>query len=159
LEAVAISKRYGAVEALRGVDLVARHACVHGLLGLNGAGKTTLMRIALGLVRRDAGSVRLLGCALDSTAGPVPESVAGFVDTPAFYPYLSGRRNLALLDRLDGGPVAGRRKKIDRLLEQVGLASQADMRVGAYSAGMRQRLRLAAALRGAPRWGAGGPPG
>src|SRR6185503_13313298 len=98
---------------------------LHGLLGPNGAGKTTLMRVLLGLVRRDAGTVQLLGCGLDSTAGPVPDGVAGFVETPAFYPYLSGRENLALLARLDGDNGSGRSDRIDDALEQIGLAAQA----------------------------------
>src|SRR6185503_5248804 len=108
LEALGVSKRYGERDALHGVDLIARPGRLHGLLGPNGAGKTTLMRVLLGLVRRDAGTVRLLGGDLDSTAGSVHDGVAGFVETPAFYPYLSGRRNLELLARLDGGGGSGR---------------------------------------------------
>src|SRR5262245_2668002 len=102
LEALGVSKRFGNREALRGVDLIAQSGRVHGLLGPNGAGKTTLMRVLLGLVQRDAGTVRLLGSHVDSTAGAVPDGVAGFVETPSFYPYLSGRQNLELLARLDG---------------------------------------------------------
>jgi ABC-2 type transport system ATP-binding protein len=151
LEALAVSKRYGGREALCGVDLVARPGELHGLLGPNGAGKTTLMRVSLGLVRRDAGSVRLLGRSLDSTGGPVPDGVAGFVDAPAFYPYLSGRRNLALLARLDGDRRSGRSDRIDHALEQIGLGAHADVAVAGYSAGMRQRLGLAAALLRSPR--------
>src|SRR5262245_28540279 len=101
LEAAGVSKRYGNRDALCSVDIVAREGELHGLLGPNGAGKTTLMRVALGLVRRDAGRVRLLGHSLDSTSGPLPNGVAGCVETPGFYPYLSGRKNLALLARLD----------------------------------------------------------
>jgi ABC-2 type transport system ATP-binding protein len=151
LEAVGVSKRYGNCEALCGVDLVAWPGRLHGLLGPNGAGKTTLMRVLLGLVRRDAGTVRLLDCGLDSTAGPIPDGVAGFVETPAFYPYLSGRRNLALLARLDGDNRSGRSDRVGRVLEQVGLAPQMDIAVASYSTGMRQRLGLAAALLRSPR--------
>src|SRR6185436_9697773 len=75
----------------------------------------------------------------------------GFVDTPAFYPYLSGRRNLDLLARLDGDRQSGRRDRLDRALEQVGLTAHAEIAVGGYSAGMRQRLGLAAALLRAPQ--------
>jgi ABC-2 type transport system ATP-binding protein len=150
LEIRGLRKRYGDREALAGVDLTARHGQLHGLLGPNGAGKTTLMRIALGLVARDAGDVHLLGCALDSTAG-LPDGVAGLVESAAFYPYLSGRRNLALLSRLDGDATAGRRERVDLALEQVGLSGVADVAVGGYSAGMRQRLGLAAALIRRPR--------
>lgn len=150
LELIGVSKRYGNREALCGVDLIAESGRLHGLLGPNGAGKTTLMRVLLGLVRRDAGTVRLLGRDLDS-AGQALEGVAGFVEAPAFYPYLSGRANLALLARLDGDGQSDRRTKVDRALSDVGLATQADVAVSGYSAGMRQRLGLAAALLRSPR--------
>jgi ABC-2 type transport system ATP-binding protein len=152
LEALGVSKRYGDCDALRRVDLVVRPGHLHGLVGPNGAGKTTLLRILLGLVRRDAGTVRLLGHNLDSTTRPVPHGVAGLVDTPAFYPYLSGRQNLALLgclDEEDGTRVSA--GTIDRALEQVGLAARADDRAAGYSAGMRQRLGLAAVLLRSPQ--------
>src|SRR5262245_58857822 len=104
LEALGVANRFGDREARRGEDLIAQPGHVHGLLRPNGAGKTTLMRVLLGLVQRDAGTVRLLGHPLDSIAGPMPEGVAGFVETPSFYPYLSGRENLELLARLDIEP-------------------------------------------------------
>src|SRR5262245_25396999 len=152
LEAVGVSKRYGDRDALCGVDLIAQPGQLHGLLGPNGAGKTTLMRVLLGLVRRDAGKVRLLGRDLDSTAGRVPDEVAGLVEGPAFYPYLSGRKNLALLGRLDDLPAsAGGGDRINDALERAGLAEQGDAAVGGYSAGMRQRLGFAAAILRAPR--------
>jgi ABC-2 type transport system ATP-binding protein len=151
LEALGVSKRYGNREALCQVDLIAHPGRLHGLLGPNGAGKTTLMRVLLGLVRPDAGTVHLLGRGLDSTGGPVPEGVAGLVETPAFYPYLSGRRNLALLARLDGSGGSGSRGRIDDALAQTGLAAHADVAVAGYSAGMRQRLGLAAALLRTPQ--------
>jgi ABC-2 type transport system ATP-binding protein len=151
LEALDVSKRYGDRDALCHVNLIARHGRLHGLLGPNGAGKTTLMRVLLGLVRRDAGTVQLLGCGLSSTAGPIPDGVAGLVETPAFYPYLSGRRNLALLARLDGDDGSGRRDRVDHALEQIGLSAYAEIAVAGYSAGMRQRLGLAAALLRSPR--------
>ena len=151
LEASGVCKRYGDREALRGVDLFARPGQLHGLLGPNGAGKTTLMRVALGLVRCDAGAVHLLGRGMNSTRGPLPDGVAGFVEAPTFYPYLSGRRNLALLARLDGTRESGGQKGVDDVLAQVGLAARADATVSGYSAGMRQRLGLAAALLRRPR--------
>ena len=109
------------------------------------------MRVLLGLVRRDAGTIRLLGCPVDSTAGPVPDGVAGIVETPSFYPYLSGRDNLAVLARLDGGKASRRREAIDAALAQVGLSARAHAGVAGYSMGMRQRLGLAAALIRSPR--------
>jgi ABC-2 type transport system ATP-binding protein len=150
VDAQGISKRYDRVEALKDVNLTARPGDVHGLLGPNGAGKTTLLRVLLGLVPRDAGTVRLLGADLD--AGPVlPAAVAGFVEAPAFYPYLSGRANLALLDRLDGHDRRDRRQRVHAVLERTGLGSHADAAAGGYSAGMRQRLGLASALLRRPR--------
>jgi len=151
LDARGISKRYGTRDALCGVELLVRQGTVHGLLGPNGAGKTTLMRVLLGLVRSDAGSVHLLGAPPVGFGQPLPPGVAGLVDAPAFYPYLSGRRNLELLSRLDDEPESRSRVDVDAALEQVDLAAHAAVKVGHYSAGMRQRLGIAAALLRAPR--------
>ena len=151
LEANGVSKRYGDREALRGVDLTARRGQVHGLLGPNGAGKTTLLRVLLGLIRRDAGTVRILGREIGMDDRQVADGVAGFVETPAFYPYLTGRRNLTLFARLDNDQKAGRPERIANALEQSGLSADADRTVAGYSAGMRQRLGLAAALLRSPR--------
>src|SRR5262245_5860781 len=151
LHAASVSKRFGNRDALCGVDLTVCSGSVHGLLGPNGAGKTTLMRVLLGLVRRDAGHVQIFGTDMEAKAGPVPEGVSGFVETPAFYPYLSGRRNLALLARLDGKGRADGLAAVDLVLEEVGLGAHADAAVSTYSAGMRQRLGLAAAILRAPR--------
>jgi ABC-2 type transport system ATP-binding protein len=152
LEVRDLCKRYSARDALAHVDLVAHAGHVHGLLGPNGAGKTTLFRILLGLVRREAGSVRLLGCYQEMMARRLPDGVAGFVATPAFYPFLSGRRNLRLLACLDDRSGAnGATARLDEVLTAVGLASQADRPVREYSAGMRQRLGVAAVLLRSPR--------
>ena len=150
LEARGVSKRYADVHALSAVDLTVRPGEVHGLLGPNGAGKTTLLRVLLGLVRRDAGSVRVLDVEVD-TADALPGAVAGFVDAPAFYPYLSGRANLNLLDQLDGRTSRDRRRRVDAVLERTALAHDADLLVGRYSTGMRQRLGLASALLRQPK--------
>src|SRR5262245_35574199 len=150
LEATGISKSFGSRAVLTGVDLTARPGQLHGLLGPNGAGKTTLMRVLLGLVRRDAGTIRMFGRDVAST-GAVPDGVAGLVETASFYPYLSGRQNMSVLARLDGPASMSRSERIDIALEQVGLASHATARVAGYSAGMRQRLGLAAAMIRSPR--------
>jgi ABC-2 type transport system ATP-binding protein len=150
LEAVGVSKNYGAQPALLDVDLTAECGRIHAVLGPNGAGKTTLLRILLGLVRSDAGTIRMLGGDLEPGFERIPDGVAGVIDGAGFYPYLSGRRNLALLARLDRdrAPGAG---LIDSAIERVGLERHADVPVAAYSAGTRQRLALAAALVRAPR--------
>ena len=135
------------MQALDEVGLTVTAGAVHGLLGPNGAGKTTLLRILLGLVRPDSGQVDLLG-----REAPVGRdrlrNVAGFVDAPRMWPYLSGRRTLELLVALDDGKGAGR---IEEVLHLVGLADRADSKVRGWSTGMRQRLGLAAALLRDPR--------
>jgi ABC-2 type transport system ATP-binding protein len=144
LEAVLIAKRFSGRAALAGVDIAVRRGEVHGLIGPNGAGKTTLLRILLGLVRRDGGTMNVLGRVWNGAGDRLPESVAGFVETPAFYPYLSARVNLTLLTGLDLHRRASSSVIADAL-DAVGLAPAADARVGTYSAGMRQRLGIAAA--------------
>ena len=142
-----LTKRYGTTVALDGVDLEVRPGELRGLLGRNGAGKTTLLRTLFGLIAPDAGTVELLGHSrVARTHNPV-RGLAGFVEEPAFYPYLSGRANLELLARLDDSDGAD----IDEALERVGLSSRARDRVAGYSTGMRQRLGIAAALLRNPR--------
>jgi ABC-2 type transport system ATP-binding protein len=143
IEARDLVKRFEDTTAVAGVDLRVGSGRVHGMVGPNGAGKTTLLTMLMGLVRPDAGSIRVFG-----REGHGLDGVAGFVESPRFYPYLSGRRNLALLADLDGG---GAPARIDEALELAGLAGQAAVRAGGYSVGMRQRLGIAAALLRDPR--------
>src|SRR4051812_25099023 len=140
-------KRYGEIVAVDHVDLTVQPGDVYGYLGPNGAGKTTSLRMMLGLIAPTEGSVRLFG--RDPQAGVAAlEGVAGFVEAPRFYPYLSGRRNLELLAAFDGGDAA---ERMPAALEIVELTGRAKDRVGGYSHGMRQRLGIAAALLRAPR--------
>jgi ABC-2 type transport system ATP-binding protein len=125
-----------------GVDITVRTGDVYGYLGPNGAGKTTSLRMMLGLIRPTEGSVRLFGRDPQVTVRAL-EGVAGFVEAPTFYPYLSGRRNLELLAAFDGDGAA---ERIDQGLELVELSHRQRDRVGGYSHGMRQRLGIAAAL-------------
>jgi ABC-2 type transport system ATP-binding protein len=151
IEVRSIRKRYDDRDVLTDVSLLVRPGCLHGLLGPNGAGKTTLMRVMLGLIQSDAGSVHLLGAPVRSTTDPLAPGVAGYVETPSFYPYLSGRRNLSLLARLDDCPSSERRARVELALSQAGLSTRGDTLVSGYSAGMRQRLGLAAALLRSPK--------
>jgi len=147
VELRALVKRYGEITAVDQVDLTVQSGDVYGYLGPNGAGKTTSLRMMLGLIRPSAGSVRLFGRdPLASVRALV--QVAGFVEEPRFYPYLSGRKNLELLAAYDGGNAAAR---IGEVLDTVELAERAGDRVGGYSHGMRQRLGIAAALMRGPR--------
>ncbi len=141
-------KRFGATVALDGVDLILDEGEVRGLLGPNGAGKTTLLRILLGLVRADAGSVELFDRPVRTGDPDGLAGVAGFVEDPSFYPYLSGRANLELLAELDGD---GALARVDDALAQVGLTVRAKDRVSGYSTGMKQRLGIAACLIRGPR--------
>jgi ABC-type Na+ transport system ATPase subunit NatA len=140
-------KRYGEIRAVDDVDLTVEVGDIYGYLGPNGAGKTTTLRMLLGLIRRDGGSVSLFGRDPARGVGAL-EGVGGFVESPTFYPYLSGRENLRLFGALDGG-VEGR--WIEDVLDQVELRGRARDRVGTYSLGMRQRLGIAAGLIREPR--------
>jgi ABC-2 type transport system ATP-binding protein len=148
VEARGLVKRYGEVTAVDRVDLTVGAGDVYGYLGPNGAGKTTSLRMLLGLIRPDEGSARLFGRDPLVEGARALDGVAGFVEAPRFYPYLSGRRNLELVAALDGD---GARGRIDEALEVVELADRAHDRVGGYSHGMRQRLGIAGALLRAPR--------
>jgi ABC-2 type transport system ATP-binding protein len=147
LEVRGLVKRYGQLTAVGGVDITVRSGDVYGYLGPNGAGKTTSLRMMLGLIRPDEGHVRLFGRdPLDGVRAL--DGVAGFVEAPTFYPYLTGMRNLELLAAYDG---YGARSRIEEALEAVELSPRAGDRVGGYSHGMRQRLGIAAALLREPR--------
>ena len=143
IEARGLIKRYGHVTAVDNVDLTVQRGDVYGFLGPNGAGKTTTLRMLLGLIRPDAGGARLFGRDPLVEGARALSGVAGFVEAPRYYPYMSGRRNLELVAALDGGHAAGR---IDAALETVELADRAGDKVGGYSHGMRQRLGIAGAL-------------
>jgi ABC-2 type transport system ATP-binding protein len=115
---------------------------VHGFLGPNGSGKTTTIRILLGLIGPDRGTVRVLGAEVPRGLARVVGSVGALVESPQLFPAFSGRRNLAILASLADLPAA----RVDDLLALVGLTERADDRVKGYSLGMRQRLAIAAAL-------------
>jgi ABC-2 type transport system ATP-binding protein len=143
-----LTKRFGPITAVDGVELTVGRGDVYGLLGPNGAGKTTFMRMLFGLIRPDSGTVEVFGRSVLSDGIAALSPVAGFVETPRFYPYLSGRANLDLLGRLDGDHS---RTRVDEVLERVDLAGRARSRVGEYSYGMVQRLGVAAALMRQPQ--------
>ena len=128
--------------AVRGLDLTVEAGGVFGFLGPNGSGKTTTIRLLLGLVKPDAGSLRLLGRPVPEALPSVIGQVGALVETPLFFPNFSGRRNLALLAQASNIPTA----RVQEMLELVDLAGRADDRVKGYSLGMKQRLGIAAAL-------------
>ena len=143
IEARGLVKRYGAVTAVDHVDLTVRTGDVYGYLGPNGAGKTTSLRMLLGLIRPDEGTAQLFGRDPLFEGARALDGVAGFVEAPRFYPYLSARKNLELVAALDGGDAP---ERIDDALETVDLAKRSHDKVRGYSHGMKQRLGIAGAL-------------
>jgi ABC-2 type transport system ATP-binding protein len=141
-------KRYKDVLAVDHIDLNVQSGDVYGFLGPNGAGKTTTLRMALGLITPTEGVVELFGRDPLRAGARALEGVAGFVEAPRFYPYMTGRKNLELLAALDGD---GAHARIEEVLAVVELADRAKHKVGGYSHGMRQRLGIAAALLRKPR--------
>jgi len=143
VEAAGLTKRYGSrITAVDALDLNVHRGEVYGLLGPNGAGKTTTLKMLLGLIRPTSGVARVLG---EEPGTPSALArVGALVESPAFYPYLSGRDNLAGMARLSG--VHASKSRVEEALEQVGLTSRAGDRFKKYSTGMKQRLGVAAAL-------------
>jgi ABC-2 type transport system ATP-binding protein len=141
-------KRYGELIAVDHVDLTVEKGDVFGYLGPNGAGKTTSLRMLLGLIRPTEGSIELFGRDPQVDGAKALQGVAGFVEGPTFYPYLTARRNLRLLAGYDDGDS---RSRIEAMLDLVELRDRGDDKVGGYSHGMRQRLGIAAALLREPK--------
>lgn len=138
-----LCKRYGRTTALDGLDLTVTRGEIFGFLGPNGAGKSTTIRILLGLVRPTRGTATVFGLPAGTVASRDGARIGALVEEPAFYPYLSGRRNLELLASLSGHTDPAR---IDRVLDLVHLRHRQHDRVQAYSHGMKQRLGIAQAL-------------
>ncbi|MDQ3095286.1 MAG: ATP-binding cassette domain-containing protein [Actinomycetota bacterium] len=147
-----LTKRFGQIVAVDHLDLDVREGDIYGFLGANGSGKTTTVRMLLGLVLATSGDISVLGQPMPASAGAVLPEVGALVEGPAAYRNLSGRVNLALFDAM--GPErdpSTRDRRIDEVLEEVGLATVDRRPVRAYSLGMRQRLGLAGALLRRPR--------
>jgi len=147
VEARGLRRRFGADEALRGLDLIVERGDIYGFLGRNGAGKSTTIRILAGLIRADGGEARLLGASVDSRSSALRRKVGFLVENPAFYPALDAVENLTCHAYLQG---AVDRAHIEECLDLVGLADAARRPVKGYSFGMRQRLGLAQAFLGDP---------
>jgi len=140
LAAHKLTKRYGSLTAVDGLDLAIERGETYGFLGPNGAGKTTTLRMLAGLLRPTAGTAEVAGYPPGSS-----ESLARIgclIENPAFYPYLTGRENLSVV----AGWAGCDRSRIEDVLDLVGLAKRGNDKFGTYSLGMRQRLGIAAAL-------------
>lgn len=151
LEVEGITKSYGAVPALQGVSFRVPAGQIVGLLGPNGAGKSTAMKSVLGIVRPDAGAIRVLG--QDVTLHPMEvKRLLGYVpESPALYEFLTGAEYLDFVADLYGMDVAVRRERLDTFLAALELKGHEDSLLSGYSNGMKQKVALIAALAHRPR--------
>jgi ABC-2 type transport system ATP-binding protein len=140
VETSGLGKRYGPITAVKDLNISVRRGEVYGFLGPNGAGKTTTLRMLLGLIEPSAGVAKVLDQEPGSPQGL--QGVGALVESPAFYPYLSGRDNLRVMARYCGAPD----ERVAEVLGQVELAGRAKDKFKKYSLGMKQRLGVAAAL-------------
>lgn len=141
VETHSLTKRYGSgVLAVNSVDMSVRRGEVYGFLGPNGAGKTTTLRMLVGLIRPTSGAATVAGHPPGSPAGLA--KIGALIESPGFYPYLSGRENLRVV--ADMASVS--QKRVDEVLDMVELTSRAGRKFGTYSTGMKQRLGVAGAL-------------
>ena len=141
VETHGLTKRYGSgVLAVDSVDMSVRRGEVYGFLGPNGAGKTTTLRMLVGLIKPTSGTATVAGHAPGDPAGLA--RIGSLIESPGFYPYLSGRENLRVVADLASVP----QKRVDEVLDLVELATRAGRKFGTYSTGMKQRLGVAAAL-------------
>ena len=146
IEATGLSRRFGEITAVEGVDLVVHPGEIYGFLGPNGAGKSTTVRMLTTLLKPSAGSARVAGFDVVSQASSVRRRIGVALQDAAIDPILTGRELLALQSVLHGIPKKVARVRTDELLAKVGLSAAADRRVGTYSGGMRRRLDLALSL-------------
>ena len=143
LRTTGLTKRFGQLEAVKNLDLEVRRGEVFGFLGPNGAGKSTTVGMILGLIAPSGGSIELFGRRLEDNQWAALRRIGAVVESPAFYPYLSGRDNLEALARAIGGIP---RARIAEVLERVNLQDRAADRYSHYSMGMKQRLGIASTL-------------
>ena len=143
LRTTGLTKRFGELEAVKGLDLELRRGEVFGFLGPNGAGKSTTVGMILGLIAPTAGSIELFGLEPGNKPWAALRRVGAVVEAPAFYPYLSGRDNLEALAIAIGGIP---RARIGEVLERVNLEDRAGDKYSHYSMGMKQRLGIASTL-------------
>lgn len=143
-----LARRFGHHHAVRDVSLSVPEGAVYALLGRNGSGKTTMLKLLLGLLRADSGSIRIFGCDPQRERVRTARLAGALLESHGFYPHLTGAENLDMARRLLGLSEG----EIARVLRLTGLDERAArLRVEAYSLGMRQRLGIARALLGAPR--------
>jgi ABC-2 type transport system ATP-binding protein len=141
IETFGLTRSFGAVHAVKDIDLRVPQGSIYGFLGPNGAGKTTTIRMLIGLIKPSAGKVMVFGSPLEGNNRGILSRVGSLVETPSLYPHLSGRENLELIRRMVGAPT----ENINYALELVQMQKDANRLVKTYSMGMRQRMGLALA--------------
>ena len=143
-----LTKKYGKKQVVRELDMRVPENSIYGFLGPNGAGKSTTMKMLLGLVKPNMGSIRMFGIPVqESNRMKILKRTGSLIESPAHYGHLSGRENLQIICTLKGIPES----EIDSVLKTVRMENQQDKKVKNYSLGMKQRLGLAAALLGHPK--------
>lgn len=145
LEIDNLSKSYGNIKALNQVSFNVPQGAIFGLLGPNGSGKTTLLSIILGVLNADAGAYSWFG---EKASADLRKRIGSLLETPNFYHYLSGKKNLAVTKSISG---RGSAEDIDSVLQQVNLFERRNYKFSSYSLGMKQRLAIAASLLGSPK--------
>lgn len=148
LEANRLSKRFGRLQAVEDISLRVEQGDIYGFLGPNGAGKTTSIRMMLGLITPSSGDVRILGRDVRRDFKRAIRPVGAMIEGPAFYGFLSARKNLEVFGRIAGNVS---KERIDTVLDQVGLSRRSGHRVDTFSKGMRQRLGIGLALLEQPK--------
>jgi ABC-2 type transport system ATP-binding protein len=145
LQLQGISKSYGRIQALTNITFDVQKGSVYGILGPNGSGKTTLLSIILDVLSADAGSFLWFG---QASSPEMRKRIGSLLETPNFYPYLSGSNNLGITQSISG---RGNKADIEKVLQKVNLLERKKSRFSTYSLGMKQRLAIAAALLGNPK--------
>ena len=143
LEINNISKSYGKIQALQDFSLTVEEGSIYGILGPNGSGKTTTLGIVLDVIAANSGSYKWFG---EPTSGASRKKIGAFIESPNFYPYLSGKQNLNIIVSIKKAD----RSKINDVLTVTGLYKRRNSKFQSYSLGMKQRLAIAATLLGNP---------
>ena len=150
VQARGLTRRFGSILALDGLDLDVPAGSIFGLLGPNGAGKTTTIRILTGLARQTSGTATVAGVEVGLDRTELRRRLGYLDQDPRFYGWMRGRELLELVGRLIGLDGRDLRDRVATMLDRTGLTSAADRRIGGYSGGMRQRLGIAQALLNQP---------
>jgi ABC-2 type transport system ATP-binding protein len=151
IEAHGLTRRFGALVAVNGVDLAIQAGRIHGFLGPNGSGKTTTIRMLCGLLTPSAGDARVLGLRVPDQAERLRREIGYMTQRFSLYDDLSVRENLDFMAEVHSLVDPARRRRVDVLLGEYRLEARADQRAGTLSGGQRQRLALAATLVHQPR--------